>query len=123
MAKMKRCPLDIRVQVATIGEYFLCGASWKGQQSGEWCQCICMGIVLSQYLVNVEAFKLLCHDIGHVLIEYQIFMSEFALPANLVDDEFWITICLEIFDSNLFNKLHPDQKSVVLWDIYGTRLH
>jgi len=28
-----------------------------------------------------------------------------------------ITVCFEIFDSNLFSKLHPDQESIVFWTL------
>jgi len=74
------------------------------------------------YMVNAEAFELFCHVNGCIAIGHQVFMSDFILPANLVDDELRITICIEIFDSNLFSKLHPDQESVVFRNVIGTRL-
>jgi len=46
-----------------------------------------MCILMTQYMVNVEVFKLFCHVNGRVVIEHQVFMSDFILPANLVDDE------------------------------------
>ena len=49
-------------------------------------------------------------------------MSDFVLPANLVDDEFGVTICLEVFNANLIRELHPYQKGVVLRYIVGARL-
>jgi len=64
-------------------------------------------------MVNVEVFKLLCHDNGRVVIRHQVFMSDFVLSVNLVDDELRITKCFEISYSNLFSKLYPDQKSIV----------
>jgi len=81
-----------------------------------------MCILLMQYMVNLEVFKLLRHDNGRVMIGHQVFMSDFILPANLVNDELLITVCFEIFGSNLFNKLHPDLESIVFRDIVGTRL-
>ena len=40
-------------------------------------------------------------------------MSDLLLPANLVDDEFGVTICLEIFNANLIGELHPNQEGIV----------
>ena len=67
-----------------------------------------MHILLTRYMVNVEVFKLLCYVNGCVVIGHQVFMSD-----NLIDDELWITVCFEIFDSNIFSKLHLDQEGVV----------
>jgi len=38
-------------------------------------------------MVNVEVFKLLCHDNGRVVIGHKVFISDFVLSTNLVDDE------------------------------------
>ena len=81
-----------------------------------------MCILLVRYMVNVEAFELLRHVNGCIVIGHQVFMSDFILLANLINDEFWITVCLEIFDSILFSKLHPNQESIVFRNIVGTRL-
>ena len=44
--------------------------------------------LLARYMVDVEAFELLCHVNGRVVIGHQVFMSDFILLANLVDNEF-----------------------------------
>ena len=49
-------------------------------------------------------------------------MSDFVLPANLVDDKFRVTICLEIFNANLIGDLHSNQKGIVLRYIVGAGL-
>ena len=49
-------------------------------------------------------------------------MSDFVLPANLANNEFGVTVCLEIFNVNLIGELHPNQESVVLRYIVGARL-
>ena len=49
-------------------------------------------------------------------------MSDFLLPANLADDEFRVTIYLEIFNANLIGELHSNQKGIVLRYIVGIRL-
>ena len=40
-------------------------------------------------------------------------MSDFILPANLVNDEFRVTVCLEIFSANLIGDLHSNQEGIV----------
>ena len=81
-----------------------------------------MHILLTWHMVSVEVFKLFCYDNGRVVIGHQMFMSDFVLLVNLVDDDFLITVCFEIFDSNLFSELHLDQGGVVFQEIVGTRL-
>jgi len=71
-----------------------------------------MRILLMWYMVNIEVFELLCHVNGSVLTGHQVFISDFVLLANLINNES-CTVCFEIFDSNLFSKLHPDQESIV----------
>jgi len=40
-------------------------------------------------------------------------MSDFVFPANLVNDEFRVTVCFEIFNANLIGDLHPNQEGIV----------
>ena len=47
-----------------------------------------MYILLTWYMINVEVFKLLYDDNGRIVIGHLLFMSDFVLSANLVDDEF-----------------------------------
>ena len=47
-----------------------------------------MSILLTWYIVNLEVFKLVFHVNDRIVIGYQVFMSDFILPTNLVDDEF-----------------------------------
>jgi len=47
-------------------------------------------------------------------------MSDFVLPANLVNDEFRVAICFEIFNANFIGDLHSDQESIVFRCIIGT---
>jgi len=47
-----------------------------------------MCILLVRYMVNVEAFELLRHVDGRIVVGHQIFMSGFVLSMNLIDDEF-----------------------------------
>ena len=49
-------------------------------------------------------------------------MSDFVLPANLANDEFGVTVRLEIFNANLIGELHPNKEGIVLRYIVGTRL-
>jgi len=49
-------------------------------------------------------------------------MSDFVLPANLVNDKFRVTVCLKIFNVNLIGDMHPDQESIVFRYIVGTWL-
>ena len=70
-----------------VNEYFPCCSDWKSQGSSERCQCICMHILLARYMVDVEVSKPPCHVDSYVMIGYQIFMSDFVLPANLINDE------------------------------------
>ena len=53
---------------------------------------------------------------GCVVMGNNVFMLDFILSVNLVDDEFWINICFEMHDTNLFYKLHSDQQ------LYSTTL-
>jgi len=46
-----------------------------------------MYILLVRYMVDVEAFELLCHVDCYIVIGHQVFMSDLVLPVNLVDDE------------------------------------
>ena len=46
-----------------------------------------MCILLARYIVDVEAYEFLCHVDGCVVVGHQVFMSDFILSANLVDDE------------------------------------
>ena len=71
-----------------VDEYFLCRFGWKSQGSGKGYQCICMHILLARYIVNVEVSKSLRHVDGCVVIGHQVFMSDFVLPTNLIDDKF-----------------------------------
>ena len=43
-------------------------------------------------------------------------------PANLVNDEFRVTVCLEIFNANLIGDLHSDQEGIVFSYIVGAWL-
>jgi len=70
-----------------VDEYFLCHSSWKSQGSGEGRPRICMRILLVRYMVNVEVFESLYHVDGCDVIGHYVFMSDFVLPANLIDDE------------------------------------
>jgi len=81
-----------------------------------------MRILLARCIVNVEVSEPLRHVDDCVVIGHQVFMSEFVLPANLIDDEIRITVRFEIFNPNLIGDLHPDQESVVFRYIVGTRL-
>jgi len=47
-----------------------------------------MYILLARYMFDVEAFELLYYVDDCVVVGHQVFMSDFVLPANLVDDEF-----------------------------------
>jgi len=67
-----------------------------------------MFILLLRYMVDVEVLKLLHHVDDCVVIRHQVFMSDFILLANLVDEKFQITICFEMFNANLFCKLNFD---------------
>ena len=49
-------------------------------------------------------------------------MSELVLSANLVDDELLVTVCFEIFYTNLIGDTHSDQEIVVFRYIVGTQL-
>jgi len=49
-------------------------------------------------------------------------VTDFALPAYLIDDELWITIRFEIFNTNLIGDLHLDQDIIVFYYIVGTHL-
>jgi len=73
-------------------------------------------------MVDVEACELLCHIDSCVVVRYQVFMSDFVLPANLVNDEFRITVRVEMLDTNLFCKLHSDRQSIVYRNVIGTWL-
>ena len=110
------------VQAMAMYEYFIYRSDWKSQWSGEGRQCIYICILLARYMVDVESSKLLNHVDGYVVIGYQVFMSDCVLSAKLVDDEFWITICFEMLDTNLFCKLRSDQQSIVFHHIIGARL-
>ena len=46
-----------------------------------------MNILLVRYFVDVEVFEPVCYVDSCVIIGYQFFMSDFVLPANLVNDE------------------------------------
>ena len=46
-----------------------------------------MRILLARYMVDVEISEPLCHVDSCVMIGYQVFISDFVLPANLVNDE------------------------------------
>ena len=92
-----------------VDEYFLRRSGWKSQGGNEGCQCIYMRILLTRYMVDVKVFEPLCHMDSCIMIGYQVFMSDFIFSVSLVDGELWITVCLEIFDSNLFRKLHPER--------------
>jgi len=59
---------------------------------------LCMCILLSRYMVFAEALELLYHVDDCVVIKHQVFISDFVLPTNLVDDEFRITACFEKFN-------------------------
>ena len=39
------------------------------------------------YIVVVEAFKLLCHVVGCIMMGHQVFKSDSVLPTNLVDND------------------------------------
>ena len=49
-------------------------------------------------------------------------MFDFVPPANLVNDEFRVTICLEIFNANLIGDLHSNQEGIVFRYIIGAGL-
>ena len=49
-------------------------------------------------------------------------MSDFVLSANLVNDEFRVTICLEIFNANLIGDLHSNQEGIVFRYVVGVGL-
>jgi len=70
--------------------------------------CIYLCILLSRYMVDVEALEFLCQVDSCVVIGHQVFMSDLVLPTNVVDDEFQITVCFEIFNANLLCKLYSD---------------
>ena len=46
-------------------------------------------------------------------------MSDFVLPANLANNEFRVTVCLEIFNANLISDLHSNQEGIVLRYVVG----
>ena len=70
-----------------IDEYFLCCSDWKSQGGRKRCQCIYMCILLVRYMVDVEVSKLFRHVDCWIVIGHQVFMSDFVLFANLIDDE------------------------------------
>ena len=70
-----------------VDEYFLCRSGWKSQGGSEGRQCIYMRILLARYMVDLEVSEPLCHMDSCVMIGYQVFISDFVLPANLVNDE------------------------------------
>ena len=39
-------------------------------------------------------------------------MPDFVLSANLVNDEFRVTLCFEIFNANLIGDLHPIKRAL-----------
>ena len=49
-------------------------------------------------------------------------MSDLILPANLVNDEFRVTVCFETFNANLIVDLHSDQESIVFYYVVGAWL-
>ena len=51
-------------------------------------QCICMRILLARYMVDVKVSEPVGHVDSRVMIKYQVFMSDFVLPMNLINDEF-----------------------------------
>jgi len=56
-----------------------------------------------------------CDRVSSLLVDFVFFV-------NLIDDEFWITICFGMLDTNLLCKLHSDQQSIIFRNIIGTRL-
>jgi len=49
-------------------------------------------------------------------------MPDFVLPANLVNDEFRVTICLEILNTNFTGDLHSNQEGIVFRYVVGAGL-
>ena len=49
-------------------------------------------------------------------------MSDLVLPTNLVNDEFRVTVCFEIFNANLIVDLHSNQEGIVFRYIVGAGL-
>ena len=49
-------------------------------------------------------------------------MSDFVLPANLVNDELIVTVCFEIFNANLIGDLYSNQVGIIFRYIVGTWL-
>ena len=70
-----------------VDEYFLCHYGWKSQGGSKGRQFIYMRILLARYMVDVEVYESLYHVDSCVMIRYRVSMSDFILPANLVNDE------------------------------------
>ena len=79
-----------------------------------------MRILLVRYRVDGKFSKPLGHVYSCVVIGYKIFMSDFILPTNLVNDELRVIICFKIFNANLIGDLHLDQESIVFRYIIRT---
>jgi len=81
-----------------------------------------MYILLAWYMVDVKVFEPHGHVNSYVVIGYQVSMSDFILPVNLVNDEFRVTVCSKIFNANLIGDLHSNQESIVFCYIVGAWL-
>ena len=81
-----------------------------------------MCILLVGYMVDVKVFEPHGHVNSCVVIGYQVSMSDFVLPVNLVNDEFRVTVCFEIFNANLIGNLHSNQEGIVFRYIVGAWL-
>ena len=73
-------------------------------------------------MVDVKLSKPFGHRDSCVEIGYKVFMPDFVLSANLVNDEFRVTVCFEIFNANLIGDLHSNQEGIVFRYIVGAGL-
>jgi len=79
-------------------------------------------VLLTRYMVDVEASELLCHVDGCIVVGHQVFMLDFILPTNLVNGKLRITLHFKMSDANLFCESHSHQQRIVFHNVIGTHL-
>jgi len=58
-----------------------------------------------------------------MVLGYQVFIADLIFSFDLIDDQFRVTISLEIFHPHLLSNMEANEQSVVLCHIIGTRFH